>query len=129
MLMYNARVVLLRGEVKLLLSFDVGWFFIPSLYPPISLFYLPKSWSIKMINKTLASTSPYYALTTHHIFSSSVSNICRINYLYFSRVNLAPVVKYGVKFTNWLEVYLPGGKSKFYNEFDSANVLFFYMFI
>jgi hypothetical protein len=32
-----------------------------------------------------------------------------------------PDVKYGVRFNNWLAVYLPGGNNKFYNEFDNAK--------
>lgn len=50
-----------------------------------------------------------------------------MSYLYFSKVNLVPVVKYGVKLTSWLEVYFPGGKSKFYSELDNAKFLFFYI--
>jgi hypothetical protein len=32
-----------------------------------------------------------------------------------------PDVKYGVRFNNWLAVYLPGGNNKFYKEFDNAK--------
>lgn len=75
-----------------------------------------------MISNTFASTYPYYAFTTHQIFSSSESKICLINYLCLSKVNFVPVVKYGVKFNNWVAVYFPGGKRRFYKELDSAKL-------
>lgn len=113
LLMYSALDALFLGEFNYLEPVVFAEIFLlASLKPPSSLFYLPISCSISTTSKTLASTSPYSALITHHSLSSScISNVLSINYLYFSSVRVP--WKKGVILISWAAVYLPGGNNKF----------------